>query len=70
MKTAVLQYMVVQYKCLQPFDVSEDLTVKTGHPGHGADKRRSSSEYLLNSVTRCSKIGSLNSVLHVCVGLH
>jgi hypothetical protein len=54
-KTAVLQYTVVQYKCLQPFGVSEDLTVKAGHPEHGADKRRSSSEYELNSVTWCPK---------------
>lgn len=48
MKTAVLQYIVVQVFTASL--LSEDLTVKTGHPEHGADKRRSSSECQSNSV--------------------
>jgi hypothetical protein len=42
---AELQFCNVRLdKCLWPFDVPENLTVKTGLPEDGADERRNMSE--------------------------
>ena len=48
-KIAVVQ-LFGRTSVYMPFGVSENLTVKTELPAGGADERRNSSEYQLNSV--------------------
>jgi hypothetical protein len=47
-------------KCLWPFCVSKNLTVKNGPPEDGADESRNESEYYTKSLTWCTGIAALN----------
>jgi hypothetical protein len=49
-------------ECLCPFDVSENLRVKTELPAGGADEHRNASEYQLNSANWNIRSGELNLV--------
>ena len=58
MKTAVLQ-LCGGASVLWPFDVAGNLTVQTDLSAGGADERRNSVDYQLNSATWCVRSGEL-----------